>query len=304
MFSILLFAVMGIFVGMVLPLQTVINTKLKFQINSVLLATTISCTVGAVFLLVFNSIIYRGNIFQFGLWKNNPSWLWIGGILGIGYLWINILIFPHIGSTNTVILPMIGQVVTGLLIDNFGWFKVTVRSLTGLRLLGALLVVVGAIYIVLKRGQNQWGKRISVIWSLLGIFSGILSSTQTAINGQLRLVLNSASQAAGVSFMVAALGLWIIVLIRQSPEHIFSAWNQSFKSKTWFGGLVGVPYTLGNAYLATKIGTGMTVIVVVVGTIVGGLLIDHLQSKTKLLELRSILSIVIMILGISLIQLN
>lgn len=295
---------MGIFVGMVLPIQTVVNTKLKFQINSVLLATTISCTVGSVFLMGLNLLIYQGSIFQFNLWKNNPAWIWIGGILGIGYLWINILIFPHIGSANTVILPMVGQVVTGLLIDNFGWFKSTARTLTSLRLLGALLVIAGAVFIVLKRKQVQRSDRRSLIWYLLGVCSGILSAIQTAINGQLRLVLNSASQAAGISFTVAALGLWIIVLIHRSPRKIYSAWRQSFKSKTWFGGLIGVPYTLGNAYLATKIGTGMTVVIVIVGTIMGGLLIDRLRTKTRMINTAAGLSILMMIIGISLIQLN
>ena len=64
--------------------------------------------------------------------STEPWWIWIGGALGVIYLTGNIVLFPKLGSVQTVIMPILGQIVMSMLIDNFGWFTLSNMILLGL----------------------------------------------------------------------------------------------------------------------------------------------------------------------------
>lgn len=116
------------------------------------MASLISFAVGTVFLGVITLIDVHTLGFSPALFTSQPLWIWLGGLFGIIYLTGNILLFPKLGSVQTVIMPVLGQIVAGLLIDNFGWFDSATRALTPIRVLGAVLVLVGVIITVAVKG--------------------------------------------------------------------------------------------------------------------------------------------------------
>jgi transporter family-2 protein len=81
--------------------------------------------------------------------RSVPWWmLGAGGFGIILYLTINHTI-PRIGATTAVTLIVIGQLITGMVIDHFGLLDVAARAIDGTRLLALLLLLAGA-YLMAK----------------------------------------------------------------------------------------------------------------------------------------------------------
>jgi len=213
----------GIVIGIILSLQSAVNSRLRSFIGSPYQASFVSFTIGTLFLAVVmlashESLGVSGNIFA-----TQPWWIWIGGLLGVIFLTTNILLFPHIGGVQTAIMPILGQVFMGSIIDDFGWFNSAQQPLTWVRAAGLLLALAGIVItvalpdILRRRANGQSDAAASAgnpwPWRLLGICTGALGAMQTTINGRLGLALNSALHAAFISFLVGAVCVFFIVLV-------------------------------------------------------------------------------------------
>ncbi|MFD1319318.1 DMT family transporter [Loigolactobacillus zhaoyuanensis] len=313
----MLAVMIGLLIGIGLPMQTSINSRLRQSLGSPFLASLISFALGTVFLAAITLIGQHTLLISAVLLRQQPIWLWLGGIFGVIYLTGNILLFPKLGSVQTVIMPVLGQIIAGLLIDNYGLFYSLATPLSVSRLLGALLVLLGIVGAV---GLDDWlaqrGKKIHQeavvatthgglwLWRLLGVLAGMFSATQTAINGHLGQVLGSTMQAAFISFFVGTVALLIVVLILR-PKFQFKK-GQSQPWWMWIGGLIGAFYVLGNVYLVPLVGTGLAVVIVLVGLMVGSLLIDQfgwLESRQNPVTRVQLLNLAVMVAGVMLIRL-
>lgn len=305
--------IIGILAGLGLPMQTSINTRLKKRLGTPFRVSFISFLVATIFLIVLLPITGQDIVIPLREISKEPFWIWCGGICGVIFLTGNILLFQKVGGVQTVILPVMGQILMGLLVDNFGWFYSNKSPLTFIRLVGAVLVVVG-VAIVSTSKQLETVKVIEkenklelTFWRIFGVLIGMLSASTTAINGYLGKIVESPVKASVVSFVVGVIFLFIICLIMHikngSPENIV------LENKPWWmwiGGFFGAIFILANAYLARTIGTGMAVIVVLIGSTSGGLLIDQFglfESPKKSITLRKIIGILIMIVGAACIRL-
>ena len=271
----------GILVGFCLPVQTSVNVRLRARLGSPVLASLVSFAVATVFLAVLVLAEKGSLLLPLADILREPLWIWGGGICGVIFLTGNILLLPRIGSVQTVILPVLGQVVMGLLIDNFAWFASREIPLTLYRALGAILVVGGVTVVSMSGRQEQIGTSSGSetsaqwFWRLFAIGTGMLSATQTAINGHLGSVVNSPYRAALISFLVGlallplACAFWSARYPTQADRLIKMRWWM------WTGGIFGALYILVNVFLAQAVGTGAAVTIVLAGAITGGVVIDH-----------------------------
>lgn len=310
----------GLVIGIGLPMQTSINSRLRSALGSPFWASLISFGIGTVFLGVMTLIDRHSLGLNGALFTTQPWWIWIGGILGVIYLTGNIILFPKLGSVQTVIMPVLGQIIAGLLIDNFGLFYSPQSTLDVLRGIGALLVLGGVVVTVageswLERRTHQEGLEDTstvekapahlMIWRLFGVFAGMLSAAQTAINGHLGIVLQSKIQAAFISFLVGVVLLIVIVLVMRPKLQKITGAGQHHPWWMWLGGLLGALFVLGNVYLVPILGTGLSVIIVLVGLMIGSLLIDQfgwLASKRHPVAFIQIVGIFVMIAGVVVIR--
>lgn len=306
--------IIGIIIGIGLPMQTSINSRLKVAVGSPFLASLTSFTFGTAFLAIITLILDHSILFSKAVFTSQPPWIWLGGLLGVIFLTSNILLFPKLGSVQTVIFPILGQIIMGLIIDNFGLFDSSLHPLTLTRFFGALLVILGVICAVAMDNlikklhhaslasppkKNLW------LWRIFGILTGMFSASQTAINGHLGVVLNSSVKAAFISFLVGTIVLVIIVSFLHPQIQL----NHPQKGNPWWmwiGGIIGALFVFGNAYLVPIIGTGLAVVIILVGQMSGSLLVDQfglLESKKNPVSLIQIVGILIMIAGVALIRL-
>ncbi|MCH5464973.1 DMT family transporter [Levilactobacillus tujiorum] len=305
----------GIAIGVIVSFQTAVNSRLRHFIGSPYQASLVSFTIGTLFLAIMTFVSQHTLLVAPNVIATQPWWLWIGGLLGVIFLTANILLFPHIGAVQTAIMPILGQVVMGAIIDNFGWFHADRQPLTLTKFVGLLLALAGILITVALPGllhkRHQLATEKSTgnpfIWRLIGVFTGALGATQTTINGRLGLALHSAIHAAFISFLIGTLGLLVIVLIvNHGLTEIRRATGHGKPWWLWIGGLLGAIFVLGNAYLAPILGTGQTVVFALLGQITGGLLVDQfglLGAQRKPVAGIQLLGLAVLIVGVMLIRL-
>ncbi|OAI89691.1 MULTISPECIES: DMT family transporter [Exiguobacterium] len=303
--------IIGFIIGLLVPVQTSVNTRLRGVVGSPFLASLISFSIGSLFLLIL-VLLVDGNLTGLTATADEPFWIWGGGLLGVIYLTGNILLFPRLGGVQTVIMPIFGQVIMGLLIDHFGLFESTVTSLSLTRVIGAVLVLLGVVgtvalgdYFARRRKQQVASSENSVlVWRLLGILTGMMSAAQTAINGHLGSVLGSAVKGALISFVIGMITLLLLNLILRTKWHIDR--SQSLPAWIWIGGLIGALFVAGNAFIVPLVGTGLAVVIVTIGLLTGSLLIDRFGwfgAKKQPVTGVQIVSLLVMLGGIILIRL-
>ena len=74
----------------------------------------------------------------------------------------------------------------------------------------------------------------------------------------------------------------------------------------WIGGIIGGLFVFGNTYLVPILGTGLAVVIILVGQMAGSLLVDQfglLESNKNPITPIQVIGILIMIAGVSLIRL-
>lgn len=68
----------------------------------------------------------------------------------------------------------------------------------------------------------------------------------------------------------------------------------------WTGGLIGALYVVGNIITAQTVGTGMAVIILLTGQMIGSLLVDQFglfRSPRRLVSWKEIAGIIVMVAG-------
>jgi transporter family-2 protein len=133
--------------GVVLIVQVGVNTTLRSALGAPVMAALVSFLVGSVALVAF-LLLSRSPWPAREQWAAIPWWAWFGSLLGAFYVVSTIIAGPRIGAAALLALIVLGQLVTALLVDNFGWLGFPQHPVTALRLLGALLLFGGVLLIV------------------------------------------------------------------------------------------------------------------------------------------------------------
>ena len=299
----MLWILLGILAGLVLPIQTLVNTRLRASTGTPFSSSMISFAVGTVTLLIVATAITGGD---YGIAQafDEPLWIWFGGLLGVVALTGNILLFPHLGAVQTVVLPIAGQVIMGLIVDHFGLFESPQSSLTAVRAIGAIIVLVGVIAVVATPSAATSSEDSATalwLWRLAGFIFGCFTASQSAINGHLGQVTGSPVSAALVSFAVGVTALVIVNIVLRWRPRIERPDGKPNPWWMWIGGVLGALFIFGNAALVPQIGTGLTVVAGLLGSMLGSLIIDRVSGAP--IKSRQVLGIALLLTGVVLIRL-
>ncbi len=286
----------GILAGFVMPLQTSINTRLRRSLGTPFRASGVNFFVGLCFLIVLSFILGDGLI-PFRKLAGQPVWMFLGGFCGVTVL-----------TGNPIVFPLFGQIVMGILIDTFGWFRGDVVPLTLWRVLGAALVFAGVVLVALGGSSEEKADETrtqSQLWAarLFGVSFGTLGAVQTAINGQLGAFLDSPVQSSMMNFLVGTLALGLLCLFGHRKASKPSAKGPWWM---WVGGFLGGGFVMFNVYLQHLLGTGLTVILNLIGLTAGGMFVDKtgvLESPKKTVTLQRVLGVLVMLGGAAMIRL-
>lgn len=140
--AVALTAIAGVLVG----IQAPVNSRLGRTIGSVQ-AATFSFVVGTIALALVATLFY-GGLSSFGQAGRAPAWAWIGGLLGATYVTVAILTVRTLGVSGLTALVICGQLAAAVVIDRFGLFGIAKQQIGVARIVGLVLLVVGALLVV------------------------------------------------------------------------------------------------------------------------------------------------------------
>ena len=101
------------------------------------------------------------------------------------------------------------------------------------------------------------------------------SAIQTALLGRLGVALQSPVKASLASFTVGLAALALVVAVKDRTYSLGDAPKKGNPWWMWTGGLLGATLVMCNSYLSAHIGTGLTVMLILLGQVGGGLVVDR-----------------------------
>ncbi len=303
----MLYSLFGLAAGIGMPMQTSINAQLGKRLGSPFTAAMVNFLIGWAALLVITLIWEHSLAIPFGAIAAAPPWILMGGMFAVVFVTGNILLMPRLGGVQTVILPALGQIIMGTLIDTFGWFNSAQRDISFLRIIGIALVFFGVVVVITAKsgGFRKLGKggakQVNHIWlwRLFGVAVGMCMASQTAVNSHLGVVVDSRLFASVINFSV---GLSLLIILHFALLKTKKPGVKEGRMPLWIltGGLFGDLFVVGNIITAQTVGTGMAVVILLTGLMIGGLLVDQFgmfRSAQRKVGWKEIAGVVIMIAG-------
>lgn len=142
-----LWSLLGVLAGAFIAVQAPVNAQLARGLGVPVAAAAISFLAGAVVL----GIVTLVTTWVQGLaidWRAPAPWLFVtGGVLGAVYVTTTVLLTPRIGAAALMAFLVAGQLLAGMLVDRGGYLGVAVREISMGRIVGATLLLAGALMI-------------------------------------------------------------------------------------------------------------------------------------------------------------
>jgi bacterial/archaeal transporter family-2 protein len=132
--------------GAILPLQAAINSRLSKAIGSPVYAAFVSFAVGTIALFLYLIATNQFNV-QALQAKQNPWWVWTGGLLGTFFVAGIVILLPKLGVVLAFSLVIAGQMIASIIFDQFGWLGVAIREISLGKIAGIILLVAGVVMI-------------------------------------------------------------------------------------------------------------------------------------------------------------
>lgn len=142
-----LWSLLGVLAGAFIAIQAPVNAQLARGLGVPVAAAAISFLAGAVVLGIVTLVTTRAQGLAID-WKAPAPWLFVtGGTLGAVYVTSSVLLTPRIGAAALMAFLVAGQLLAGMLVDRAGYLGVAVREISMGRIVGAMLLLAGALMI-------------------------------------------------------------------------------------------------------------------------------------------------------------
>ena len=295
------------FLGVLTPIQTAANSRLRQSVVSPFIASLVSFSVGTIFLLIITLCEKGGILIDRKLFATLPWWSWLGGICGLWGLTVNIIIFPKLGAMQTALMPMLGQIIMGIVIDSFGLLQSPQFPFTFLRSISLLIILLGMFMVIWQKASVKRGES-KLLWQAIGFSGGAVFAMQPSMNSLLSIGLYSSVHAAFISFFTATIVLIAIaVIIPSNRMHIPLIFSLDKPWWSWLGGIIGGTFVTGFAFFASKTGIGILLVTSICGLLANSLAIDKygwFGTVKKRIRPVQYLGLICVVLGIMILRLN
>jgi len=132
--------------GLSVSLQQALNARLRAELGSPWWAGLVSFLGGT--LVMLTVAVATGETLPSGTTLTRTSWAsWTGGFFGAVFVGVAILMVPRLGAAAVVALVVVGQMLGSLAFDHFGVLGIPQHSISPVRLLGAVFLIVGVLLV-------------------------------------------------------------------------------------------------------------------------------------------------------------
>jgi bacterial/archaeal transporter family-2 protein len=137
---------LGVGAGCLVGMQAPINSRLGKSVGSVQ-AATFSFLIGTAVLLLIVGFVH-GGFGDLGKVGRVPWWALVGGLLGAVYVTVALVAVRTLGASGLTAVVITGQLAISVAIDRFGLLGIAREHIGASRILGLVLLVVGAVLVV------------------------------------------------------------------------------------------------------------------------------------------------------------
>lgn len=267
--------VFALLCGALVAIQSRINGELGSRLGDGFTAASISFGSGLVILGVALAIAPAGRRglarIREALRDRRLRWWYVcGGAAGSFLVLSQGLAAAALGVALFTVAVVAGQTISGLVLDRVGIGPGGRRPLTPARLVGALLALVAVTWAV----SAQFGGSAPVLLMLLPFIAGLGTGWQQAVNGQVRVVAESALTATFINFAVGTTVLVVLMLVRWGIGGL----PKQLPTEPWLyvGGALGCVFIGVTALLVRITGVLLLGLATVAGQLAAALLLDLL----------------------------
>ena len=140
---------LSLFAGFAVPLQAGSNARLGVLLGHPFWATVISLLISGVAIALVMLIVKvpRPNL---GALMGGPWWIWLGGLAGVFYITVALMVVPRLGALNFIMAVVVGQLIISLIIDYFGLLGLPRHTPSMQKIIGVSVVLAG--FVIASRG--------------------------------------------------------------------------------------------------------------------------------------------------------
>ena len=263
-----MYTLTALFLGLLLAVMIFINGQLALAVG-VFQAGALAHAIGALFALVACLLTRQKPLPR----TRSPWWFYLGGVIGVTMTIFNNLAFGRISLTSIIALGLLGQTAASLLIDATGWLGMTRRPFRKSTLVGLAFCLAG---IALMLDRTVAGTAPAV-W--LSLAAGVAVVLSRSINARL-------AEGVGAlpgSFINHLAGLPVTLLLVAASREGLPLFPALTLGRSWIylGGVLGVGVVVLFNILVPRISQFSLTVLVFVGQVLAGVLLDLLQGHFK-----------------------
>lgn len=265
-------------VGALTAGQSRINGELAVSTGNSLQAATfsmgVSFAIASVIILVIPSL-RRALLGVFASVRGGDLawWKLLGGVFAALFLATQALTVPIIGVAVFTVALVAGQLSNSVVVDRLGWGPAGVQSITGARIMSAVLALVAVVVAVSDRWSSSVALAVAPL--ILALVAGSGMAIQQAMNAYVAQSSREPLAASWVNFTVGlgvlavgTIALWLGSDIDPGPL----PWDRPY---LLLGGIVGVLYIATAAWVVQMVGILSFALLTILGQLVGAAVLDY-----------------------------
>lgn len=268
---------LALLAGSAIPAQSRINGAMGERLGDGLAAALVSFVVGLVIMILVSVLLPRGRAGAAQLLpalreRRFPRYYVLAGAIGGYFVLSQTLTVAVLGVAVFTVAAVAGQTLTGLVVDRLGIGPAGKKSLTVMRVVGAVLTIAAVAWAVSPKLSGTSATADLLVPVLLPLTAGMLMSFQQAMNGTTGMHYGTPITATLVNFIAGTAMLALIWLIKVAA----SGFGGPLPSE-WYlylGGPLGCVFIGLSALLVRSLGVLLTSLGMIGGQLIGSLALD------------------------------
>lgn len=258
-----MYYLLSVLSGMVIAIMIAINGELAGS-KGLFLSTVLIHVVGLVCVLAFMTVRKIQPLPDRGV----PARFYLGGVIGVATVVCNSIGFGGISVSALTALGLLGQSLTSLSIDQFGWLGMPKRALDRRKWIGIAIAAIGILCMLSTYSPDA---ALPVAVSLL---AGVTIVTSRTVNAG--LAERSGVVKSTLYNYVTGLSVSLLVLLLAGGGELASA--VSPRPWMYLGGVLGVVTVLLSNIIVARISSFYMTLLLFVGQVFAGVCIDVLLT--------------------------
>ncbi len=255
----------SILIGLIITIMVVFNGELT-SFYGVYISTAIIHIVGLIFVSIL-CVLKKIPLIT----KKISFLLYTGGAIGVLTILFNNLAFNKISVSAIVALSLLGQAITSIIIDNYGFFDMPKQVFNKKKYISLLFMILGVIYMLSTFNS------VMIVPIILSFLTGITVVTSRTINARLAQK-TSMLASTWYNYLVGSLVSFLMLIIFFKNID-FTPFSFSKNISMYLGGILGVVTVLLSNITVTKISSYYMTLLLFVGQIFSGIILDVILTN-------------------------